>query len=103
MMVGIAVETTVDSKEARAVTRTSANVTARTRPGAKRAPGAGGEPTGGGPAAGAGSAVTVGWPLEVRAQHNRPPCGRGGNEAGRSTRARRDRLARAFGLGGAGG
>src|SRR5258708_3362655 len=39
MMVGIAVETTVDSSEASAVTRTSAKVTARTRSGAKRAPG----------------------------------------------------------------
>jgi hypothetical protein len=37
-MVGIAVETTVDSKEASAVTRMRAKVTARTRAGAKRAP-----------------------------------------------------------------
>src|SRR5438874_1790460 len=37
MMVGMAVETTVDSKEASAVTSTRAKVTARTRPGAKRA------------------------------------------------------------------
>ena len=40
MIVGIAVETTVDSSEASAVTRTSAKVTARTCPGAKRAPSA---------------------------------------------------------------
>src|SRR5258708_37738079 len=39
MMVGIAVETTVDSSEASAVTRTSAKVTARTRSGATRARG----------------------------------------------------------------
>src|SRR5262245_1855504 len=36
MIVGIAVETTVDSKEARAVTRISATVTAARRPGSKR-------------------------------------------------------------------
>ncbi len=36
MIVGIAVETTVDSKEASAVTSTSADVTARRRLGSKR-------------------------------------------------------------------
>src|SRR5258705_6561435 len=40
MIVGIAVETTVDSSEASAVTRMRAKVTARTCPGAKRAPSA---------------------------------------------------------------
>src|SRR5882762_6158032 len=51
MMVGIAVETTVDSSEASAVTSTSAKVTARTWPGANRAPSA--------VAVAAGSAVVV--------------------------------------------
>ncbi len=36
MIVGMAVETTVDSKEASAVTRRSATVTARRRAGSKR-------------------------------------------------------------------
>jgi len=36
MIVGIAVETTVDSNDARAVTRRSANVTARRRRGSNR-------------------------------------------------------------------
>ncbi len=36
MIVGMAVETTVDSKEASAVTSTSASVTARRRAGSKR-------------------------------------------------------------------
>ena len=39
MIVGIAVETTVVSKDARAVTRTSATVTARRRAGSKRGAG----------------------------------------------------------------
>jgi len=42
MIVGMAVETTVDSKEASAVTSTSAAVTARRRAGSNR--GGGGEP-----------------------------------------------------------
>ena len=71
MMVGMAVETTVDSKDASAVTSTSATVTARTRPGAKRAVTGVGSSASRATASGGG---TEGSSVSVMARdHNRRP------------------------------